>query len=76
MHIVQTVIYTIATNGGHQLFLDADSYPLYTALVSDSRWTGNQTKFLRHEHECLTKLLELAFFEPNLIQQIQLVEVG
>jgi len=32
-------------------------------------------KSLKHYHECLTKLLERAFFQPLVIQQIQLAEV-
>jgi len=33
-------------------------------------------KSLRRDRECLTELLERAFFEPSPIQRIQLVEVG
>jgi len=33
-------------------------------------------KSLRHDCECLTELLERAFFQPYPIQRIQLAEVG
>jgi len=33
-------------------------------------------KSLKHDRECLTELLERAFFQPYPIQQIQLAEVG
>jgi len=33
-------------------------------------------KSLKHDRECLTELLECAFFQPYAFQQIQLAEVG
>jgi len=31
---------------------------------------------LKHDRECLTELLERAFFQPHAIQRIQVAEVG
>ena len=33
-------------------------------------------KSLKHDRECLTELLERAYFQPHAIQGIQLIEVG
>jgi len=33
-------------------------------------------KSLKHDHECLTGLLERAFVQPHAIQRIRLAEVG
>ena len=33
-------------------------------------------KSLKHDRECLTELLERAFFQPYAIQRIQLAEAG
>jgi len=33
-------------------------------------------KSIKHDRESLTELLEWAFYEPYLIQQVQLAEVG
>jgi len=56
-------------------FPEVIRYPLYTALLSDSRWIGNpinhSTTTVSVSPSCLS-----AFFHPYPIQRIQLAEVG
>ena len=53
------------------------SYPLYTALLWDSRWIGNPTNHSSTTASVSprTELLERAFFQPHAVQRIQLAEV-
>jgi len=52
------------------------TYPLYTALFIGFALDWESHKSLKHDHECLTELLERACFQPYPIQRIQLAEVG
>jgi len=45
-----------------------------TVIVFALDWESH--KSLKHDHECLTELLERACFQPQTIQRIQLAEVS
>jgi len=50
--------------------------PSLNCIVIGFAWDWESHKSLKHDRECLTELLELACFQSNPIQRIQLAEVG
>jgi len=58
------------------LHIIEDQLPVLHCTVIGFALDWESHKSLKHDHECLTELLERTFFQPYPIQRIQLAEVG
>jgi len=58
------------------VFADYTQLPSLHCTVIGFALDWESHKSLKHDRECLTELLERAFFQPYPIQRIQLAEVG
>jgi len=68
-------LYYNTINNYKQVYCELNQLPTLHCTVMGFALDWESHKSFKHDRECLTELLERAFFQPYAIQRIQLAEV-